>query len=92
MPELSRFAVAVAAALLATANQAAVVQSTGAGSAVSRVQGSADFESMNAPDDHPGAEGRTDFCRQGLSFNHDGCGFAGCGDHPGLAGFTGNCR
>ena len=90
IPKLSRFAAMGAAALLATASQAAVVQSTGAGSAVSMVQGSADFESVNALNDNPYSEGGMDFSRQGLSFNNNGCGFAGCGGHLGFAGFTGN--
>ena len=88
--KLSRFAALGAAALLATASQATVVQSTGAGSAVSMVQGSADFESQNALNGNPYSEGGMDFSRQGLSFNNNGCGFAGCGGHPGFAGFTGN--
>ncbi len=87
-PKLSRFAAMGAAALLATASQAAVVQSTGAGSAVSMVQGSADFESRNALNDNPYSEGGMDFSRQGLSFNNNNCGFAGCANLG--AGFTGN--
>ncbi len=88
--KLSRFAALGAAALLTTASQATVVQSTGAGSAVSMVQGSANFESMNALNDNPYSEGGMDFSRQGLSFNNNGCGFAGCVGHAGFAGFTGN--
>ena len=52
------------------------------------VQGSADFESVNALNDNPYSEGGMDFSRQGLFFNP--CGFAGCVGHPGFAGFTGN--
>ena len=89
IPKLSRFAAMGAAALLATASQAAVVQSTGAGSAVSMVQGSADFESLSALNNNPYSEGGMDFSRQGLSFNNNSCGFAGCTGHPGFAGFTG---
>lgn len=90
IPKLSRFAAMGAAALLATASQAAVVQSTGAGSAVSMVQGTADFQSLNALNDNPYSEGGMNFSRQGLSFNNNSCGFAGCASAPGFAGFTGN--
>ena len=90
IPKLSQFAAFGAAALLATASQATVVQSIGAGSAVSMVQGSANFESMNALNNNPYIEGGMGFSRQGLSFNNNNCGFAGCGGSLGFAGFAGN--
>jgi hypothetical protein len=67
---------------------ASVVQTTGAGSSVTTVNGSADFENVNALFDNPYEEGGMLFSRTGLSFNNNGCGFAGCvGSFP---GFTGN--
>ena len=79
---------ALAGALLSTSAFATVIQSVGAGSAVSTVQGSADFESQNALNDNPYSEGGMLFSRTGLSFNNNGCGFANsnplCVGHQGF--------
>ena len=48
---------ALAGALLSTSAFATVIQTFGVGSAVSTVQGSADFESQNALFDNPYSEG-----------------------------------
>ena len=72
------------------AASAAVIRTTGAHSAVSIVQGSADFESVGALYDNPYSEDGMQFSRSDLSFNNNGCGFAGCPDHPGFAGLSGN--
>ena len=58
--------------------QAAVIQSTGAGSAVTILDASADFESMSALFDNPYIENGLSFSRSNLSFNNNGCGFDGC--------------
>jgi hypothetical protein len=84
-------ALSAIAALAFQANALAVTQTTGAGSAVAVIQGTAEFESLNALVDNPYLEGGMAFSRGGgLSFNNNGCGFAGCGNHPGFAGFSGN--
>jgi hypothetical protein len=68
---------------------AAVVVTTGPGSAVQTVQASANFESTNALTDNPYVEDGLAFTRTNLSFNNNGCGFAGCqGNFP--ASFSGN--
>ena len=81
---------ALAGALLSTSAFATVIQTVGVGSAVSTVQGSADFESQNALNDNPYSEGGMLFSRTDLSFNNNGCGFAGCPGAAGFAGFSGN--
>ncbi|WP_299481623.1 PEP-CTERM sorting domain-containing protein [uncultured Roseibium sp.] len=74
--------------------QAATVFTKGAGSAVSSVDLMADFESNLALTENPYFEGGMAFSRSNLSFNNNGCGFAGCSSHPGIAAgptpFTGN--
>ena len=77
-----------ALALLTAAAQATVVQTAGAGSAVSTVNGVANFESQDAVSGNPYSEGGLSFSRTGLSSNN--CGYAGCASHIGFAGFTGN--
>ena len=78
------------AALAFELNAWAVTQTTGAGSAVSIVEGTANFESPSALIDNPYLEGGMAFSRTDLTFNNGGCGFAGCSSHPGFVGFSGN--
>lgn len=84
----SRFALVLA--LGAIGASAAVIQTTGTGSAVAVVNGSAAFESTAALYDNPYSEGGMLFSRTGLSFNNNGCGYAGCYYNSGFAGFSGN--
>ncbi len=66
-----------------------VLQSSGAGSAVTTVSASADFESVAALNDNPYVENGLSFSRTNLSFDNNTCGFAGCGGaFP--ANFSGN--
>lgn len=74
----------------ATVADAQVVQSVGSGSAVSTVDASADFESTSALYGNPYLENGISFTRTNLSFNNNGCGYAGCASHLGFAGFSGN--
>lgn len=69
---------------------ALTIQTIGSGSAVSVVQGSADFENVAALSDNPYFEGNMLFSRTNLSFNNNGCGFAGCVGHVGFPSFAGN--
>jgi hypothetical protein len=71
---------------------ASISLSTGAGSAVTSVDASADFESTNALFDNPYLEAGLEFSRTGMTFNNNGCGYAGCPGHAGFPGFatTGN--
>lgn len=82
--------VAVAAPLAAQP----LVQSTGAGSAVTRVDASASFESEAALYGNPYVENGLRVTRTGLSLNNNGCGYGGptsfCAGHPGFEGFAGN--
>lgn len=67
--------------------QAAVVVSTGSGSAVSIIEASANFESTNALNNNPYSENGLSFTRTNLSFNNNSCGFAGCsGSFPNFSG------
>jgi hypothetical protein len=85
------FACLLSAPLLAPAgSHAAIVQTVGAGSAVTAVQASAFFESALALNGNPYLEGTMSFSRTNLSFNNNGCGFAGCLGHQGFQGFSGN--
>lgn len=86
---LALTALALAFAASSAAN-AAVIQSVGAGSAVSTVNASANFESQNALNDNPYVEDGLSFSRTGLSFDNNSCGFAGCDGHLGFVGFSGN--
>lgn len=62
----------------------------GAGSAVTVAHASAFFESQNALNDNPYIENGLQFFRTGLTFNNNGCGFAGCDGIPGFSAFQGN--
>lgn len=92
MIQTSRIAlIALAAGISFSATNAlAVSQTFGSGSAVTSIQGSADFESQSALSDNPYVEGGMSFSRTGLSFDNNGCGYAGCAGHVGFAGFSGN--
>lgn len=83
-----RFALVVALGTLGAS--AAVIQTTGTGSAVTAVNGSAAFESTAALYDNPYSEGGMLFSRTGLSFDNNSCGYAGCAGHSGFIGFSGN--
>ena len=74
----------------ATAGQAQVTQTLGAGTAVTTAQATASFESVAALNDNPYVENGLSFTRTNLTFNNNGCGFAGCAGHPGFVGFSGN--
>ena len=89
-----RFTSVAAAALLVFASaapaQAQVSQTWGVGSAVTTITNSASFESVNALNDNPYVEDGLSFTRTNLSFNNNGCEYAGCSGHTGFIGFTGN--
>ena len=85
-----QLAALTSALLFGALAQAAVVQSLGAGSAVTSVDGSADFENPSSLNANPYTEGGMNFSRTGLTFNNNRCGFAGCLGHPGFTGFSGN--
>jgi hypothetical protein len=87
---LALVALSSLAALALQPNAWAVTQTTGAGSAVSIVEGTANFESLSALFDNPYLEGGMAFSRTGLTFNNNGCGFAGCAYNSGFVGFSGN--
>ena len=71
-----------------THGHATVTQTVGAGSAVTTVDASANFESEDALNDNSYTEEGMSFSRTGLTFNNNGCGYAGCqGD---FSNFTGN--
>ena len=78
------------ASLALQPNVWAVTQTTGTGSAVFIVEGAAHFESLSALSGNPYLEGGMSFSRTGLTFDNNGCGFAGCASHSGFAGFSGN--
>jgi hypothetical protein len=88
MAKHSSAILAALALFLATAAQAQVVQTSGSGSAVSSVEGSASFESYLALVANPYVEGGMSFTRTNLSFDNNGCGYAGCSDA--FPGFSGN--
>ena len=75
------------AALVFELNAWAVTQTTGAGSAVSIIEGTANFENPSALSDNPYLEGGMAFSRTDLTFDNGGCGFAGCSSHAGFVGF-----
>ncbi len=79
-----------AALLIPSSAAAAPILTFGAGSTVTTVYASANFETFNALNDNPYVEGGLSFSRTGLSFDNNGCGFQGCAGHPGFIGFTGN--
>ena len=70
--------------------QSAVIQTVGAGSAVTAVDASANFENINAVSANPYLEGGLSFSRTGLSGTNNGCGYGGCSTHIGFTGFSGN--
>jgi hypothetical protein len=74
------------------ANALAVTQTIGVGSAVSAIQGTAEFESSVALSVNPYLEGGMSFSRTNMADNNGGCGYAGtyCGSPPGFTGFSGN--
>lgn len=74
--------------MCAATAQAQVTQTFGAGSAVSVVQASASFESQNALFDNPYVEDGLSFTRTNLTFNNNGCGYAGCEPPSYPNGFT----
>jgi hypothetical protein len=61
---------------------------TGSGSAVSRVDASASFENQAALFDNPYVEDGLSFTRTALSYNNNGCGYAGCLEY--FTSFSGN--
>ena len=75
---LTTIALLIGAPALARAQ---VTLSTGAGSAVSRVDVSASFESSSALTASPYVENGLTFTRTGLTDNNNGCGYAGCDTH-----------
>ena len=69
---------------------AATIQTSGTGSAVTSVDALANFESNPAAlFDNPYSEGNMVFSRTSLTFDNNGCGFAGCVGHTGFSGFVG---
>jgi len=88
-----RFACAVASlltAMVVAPAHAVVVQTFGPGSAVGTVDATADFEDRAALTDNPYVENGLSFTRTNLSFNNNGCGFAGCQGQAGIPTGTGN--
>lgn len=75
-------------ATVVTSNAYAITQTFGSGSAVTTIQGTADFESVNALFDNPYVEGGMSFTRTNLTFDNNSCGFAGCSNS--FPGFSGN--
>lgn len=70
---------------------AATIQTSGIGSAVTSVDGFANFESNPAAlFDNPYSESTMLFSRTNLTDNNNGCGFAGCVGHTGFSGFADN--
>lgn len=90
MPKFAQTALAVLICAAANTAHAQVNQSFGAGSAVTSLHASAFFESQNALTDNPYVENGLQFSRTGLTFNNNGCGFAGCSGVPGFTAFQGN--
>ena len=84
-------AATIAVISFSTSSFATVTQSLGAGSAVSSINASADFESTTSLYDNPYVEGGLEFLRTNLSFDNNGCGYAGCPGNTGFyPGFSGN--
>jgi hypothetical protein len=83
----------LAIGLISSSAFATVIQTIGAGSAVTSVDASANFENTDALLGNPYSEGGMLFSRTNLTFNNNTCGFAGvdgCVGHIGFAGFVGN--
>ncbi len=78
----------------ASAAHATTVFTAGAGSAVVSADRSANFENTAALYGNPYIEDGLSFSRTSLSFNNNGCGFAGCtyhdGFYSGATPFSGN--
>jgi len=72
------------------ATNADVIQLTGAGSAVTAVDATADFEDEASLYGNPYLENGLSFSRTDLSFNNNGCGYAGCNIDGLWEGFSGN--
>ena len=68
----------------ASAGHATTVFTVGAGSAVVSADRSANFENTAALFGNPYIEDGLSFSRTGLTFNNNGCGFAGCASHNGF--------
>lgn len=84
-------AATIAVVSFSTCSFATVTQSLGVGSAVSSIDASADFESISALNDNPYVEGGLEFSRTNLSFDNNGCGYAGCAGNNGFyPGFSEN--
>ena len=58
--------------------QAQVTQTFGSGSAVTSIDATADFEDQSSLFNNPYVENGLSFSRTGMTFNNNGCGFAGC--------------
>ncbi|MEN8206880.1 MAG: hypothetical protein ABFS24_12830 [Pseudomonadota bacterium] len=71
-------AATIAVVSFSTYSFATVTQSLGVGSAVSSINATADFESINALNDNHYVEAGLKFSRTNLSFDNNGCGYAGC--------------
>ena len=85
--KIAAVAALVGVALVSLPAHATVIQTLGAGSAVSVANASADFENVAALSSNPYLEDGLQFSRTGLTFNNNGCGFSGCG---GLSFGSGN--
>lgn len=68
----------------------ATLITSGSGAAVSNIDASANFEDVLALNSNPYSEDGLLFSRTGLSFNNNGCGYAGCTTHTPFDGFSGN--
>jgi hypothetical protein len=84
---LAAFAIA-GIGLVPAASADPIVLTTGAGSAVSRVDAVATFKTQESLG-HTFVEGGLRFTRVNLSNNNNGCGFAGCSGDLGFTGFHG---
>jgi len=69
---------------------AQVSQTVGSGTAVTTVQASADFENQAALNGNPYVENGLSFSRTGMTFNNNGCGFAGCNGNQWSGMWQGN--
>lgn len=75
---LSLFAAVLMALLFAPKVYAVPIASIGAGSAVTSVHATAEFEDQASLFGNPYTENGLEFSRTGLSFNNNSCGYAGC--------------
>jgi hypothetical protein len=81
---------AALAFLTAGVAKAQVTQTFGAGSAVTNIQATASFESELALFGNPYVEGGMSFTRTDLTFDNNGCGYAGCTGDANLSSMQGN--